>query len=426
MDLIAGKYEVIEKLGEGASGTVFRARNIASGSEYAVKILLPSLTQNERFTARFIQEAKVLERFVHPGSIQLRDFGKTEDGMFYMATDFCDGVALRQILSERKHFSVDETLDCMVQVLEVLHAAHELGIIHRDLKPDNVLVESNADGSRRYRLLDFGVAKLTENTKEDSEMMLTLEGTAVGTPQYMSPEQAAGVTDLDYAVDIYALGVMMYELLAGRLPFNSPNVLQILLMHSTMAPPPLEPELGVPSSVQELMYKALEKNRANRYSSAKEFADACAAVRAELLAGAKTVIQENPIIAAESAERHGTGETKILCLDDDPMVLNILKHMLTHEGYTVFTTTDCSSVHDLILNEEVRFMISDVQMPGLPGTKICRMLKEAYPDIKIVLFSSIDERDLERRAAESNADGWMSKQASPPEWIAKVKSLLSS
>jgi serine/threonine-protein kinase len=424
LDLIAGKYEVIEKLGEGASGTVFRARNIASGSEYAVKILLPSLTQNERFLARFIQEAKVLERFVHPGSIQLRDFGKTEDGMFYMATDFCDGVALRQILTERKQFSVDETLDCLIQVLEVLHAAHGLGIIHRDLKPDNVLVESNADGSRRYRLLDFGVAKLTESTKDESEMMLTLEGTAVGTPQYMSPEQAAGVTDLDFAVDIYALGIMMYELLSGRLPFSSPNVLQILLMHSTMAPPPLEAELGIPNSVQQLIFKALEKNRVNRYSSAQEFADACSEVRAELLSGAKTVIQESPIIAAETAERHGEGGTKILCLDDDPMVLNILKHMLSHEGYTVYTTTDCASVHDLILNEEVRFMISDVQMPGLPGTKICRMLKEAYPDITIILFSSIDERDLEKRAAESNADGWMSKQASPPEWVAKIKSLM--
>jgi serine/threonine protein kinase len=416
--VIADKYQIIQLLGEGGYGKVYLAEHLDLKIRYAVKVINSS---SERFLDRFKQEAAVLQSFSHPGSVQLRDFGRTPEG-YYMAMDYCEGRLLKEMVEQSGSFSIKEALSILKQVLTTLDAAHEIGIIHRDIKSENIMIITDALGERHPKILDFGVAKIKE--KVGANPSVTQEGTTIGTPHYMSPEQAAGETDLDHRVDIYAAGVLGYELLTGELPFRGDTVVQTLLMQITKSPPPLSQTYGLPYPVEKVIEKALEKNRENRYATASEFAaaidevlgrfESATAARRAVPQGAHTV--EMPAIKKE--------ETHVLCLDDNEMILNIMQHILESAGYKVHTATDCSQIHNFLFGQNVRLLISDVQMPGLPGNKICKMLKQRMKDLKIVLFSNIPERELAKASEESLADGWISKNSKPNDWLTKIREVL--
>ena len=431
MDLIAGKYQVLKKLGEGGTGIVFLVEHVDRERRYALKLLARSLSLDDRAIRRFKQEAEVLERFFHPGSVQLRDFGKTEDGRYYMTTDYCEGMPLKDAISEYGPTRIKDCLECAIQLLDVLGAAHRMGIVHRDVKPENIMVEEPPGSEKVYRLLDFGIAKLREGL---DTLNITVEGTTVGTPQYMSPEQAAGEAQLDHRVDLYSCGIVLYELITGHVPFRGENMLQTLLMQSTRAPAPFAEALGLPESLERLVFKALEKDRNRRYRTAEEFLDACVqylGALPQVLPSAPAPKPQPPQEERETAEHQSIHipnpalQFKILCLDDDASILSLMKTLLEQQGYQVFPTSNCSGIHDVLFGENVRFMISDVQMPGLPGPKICQMLKESMRDITIVLFSSIDEHELEQAATESRADAWMSKQWKPQQWMETINALVA-
>ncbi len=424
MTIIAGKYEEIRKLGDGGYGTVYLVKHVDIGVKYALKVLNRSISDDAKFIERFKREAEILVRFSHPRAVQLRDFGKTETGLYYMAMDFSEGILLSDYLRERS-FGIEETLGLMEELLEVLAAAHKLNIVHRDIKPDNIMVETDLDGESHLKILDFGIAKVYDDGNAEGK---TIEGAALGTPEYMSPEQAAGEKVLDHRVDIYAAGILFYELLSGSVPFKADTVVKTLLMHLTRAPAPFDPSLGIPEYVADLVYKAMSKDRASRFSDAGRFLTEIRGARAqyekEQNSGQTVAIPE---VTKKSSAKTGEGgkKTRILCLDDNEMILNILKHILEHEGYEVFTATECSSIHSYLFNQQVQLLISDVQMPGLPGTRVCQMLKASLKDLKIVLFSNIPERDLERLSKESKADDWISKNAKPDEWLEKVRTVLA-
>lgn len=423
--IIANKYQVLKKLGEGTFGDVFLVQHTDLSTKYALKLLKKTLSTNENFVSRFKREAEILLRFHHAGSVQLRDFGRTEDGLYYMATDFCEGRLLEDVLEEKGRLEPREALQLMIEVLEIVNAANDFGIIHRDIKPGNIVINNTPSGKSEIQILDFGIASLrdealAQNKTHDLQM-------TYGTPVYMSPEQCAGETDLDPRVDIYACGIMLYEMLSGWVPFDSQDVLQILLKHLTQPPPSFPKQFGVPLSLEQVIFKALEKSRDARYETAKEFADAC---RAQLVLLAP---QAEKIAAVKSAKVQTPSETKtkgidkrVLCLDDNEMILQIMKHLLESEGFHVFIANNFATIHDFIFVEHVPLMICDVNMPGLPGNKICQMLKQAKPEMKIVLFSNIPERDLERLAKESKADDWLSKNAKPNTWIEKIKEMVGS
>lgn len=257
--IIAGKYQIVRALGQGSFGTVYLVRHVDLGVHYALKLLKKSFSNDENFLERFRREAEMLLRFSHPGSVQLRDFGRTEEGLYYMALDYCRGDILEELLLRDGALSVFDTLELMLQILSVLDAAHAVYIIHRDIKSGNVIIERGPDGNPIVKILDFGIAKLKEGSA--GEIKMTMEGATVGTPDYMSPEQASGEEDLDHRVDLYSAGILMYEMLTGSVPFRGSTVMQTLLKHLTQPVPPIPPELGIPDYVCRIVYRALEKER---------------------------------------------------------------------------------------------------------------------------------------------------------------------
>lgn len=424
--VIAGKYQVLRKLGEGTFGDVFLVQHADLSTKYAIKVLKKVLSTNEGFVSRFKREAEILLRFHHAGSVQLRDFGRTEDGLYYMATDFCDGQSLEDILSKRGRLEIGEALKLIIEVLEIVGAAHDFGIIHRDIKPGNIINNTSHTGKSEIQILDFGIASLRDEALAQYTNGENL--TSYGTPVYMSPEQCAAEADIDHRADIYACGIMLYELLSGWVPFDSQDVLQILLKHLTQPPPSFPKQFGIPLSLEQTIFKALEKDRSARYDTAQEFANAC---RAQL-----EMIEPRPVRPVSSPTRQEKqnlvvngkdlqkSDKRVLCLDDNEMILQIMKHLLESEGFHVFIANNFATIHDYVFEEHVPLMICDVNMPGLPGNKICQMLKQAKPEMRIVLFSNIPERDLERLAKESNADDWLSKNSKPNLWIERIKSMV--
>lgn len=424
MDVIAGKYEVIRELGEGATGKVFLVKHVDIGVQYALKILNRSLC-DQRFIDRFKREAEVLSRFSHPGSVQLRDFGRTEDNAYYMAMDYCEGKTLKKIIEEKGELPIRQALNILDQLLNVLAAAHKEGIVHRDIKPENLMLLKDSEGKEIVKVLDFGIAKLREVETNSS---MTMEGASIGTPQYMSPEQASGEKNLDQRVDLYAAGVLTYEMLTGAPPFLGDNVLQTLILHLTQAPKPFAEEYGFPMPIQDLVFKALEKNRDARYQTAQEFLEACRTVQGLLnrsgmdIEATSGVVKEPVEVPKEEPKK----ATKILCLDDSEMILHIFKHILEENGFEVYTANNSAAVHQYLFQEGVELLVTDVQMPDLPGTKVCRMLKKSLPNLKVLLFSNLPDRELEKLSSESKADGWISKNTKPKEWLEKIVDVLKS
>lgn len=424
MNVIAGKYEVVRELGEGATGKVYLVQHVDIGVKYALKILNRSLC-DQRFIDRFKREAEVLSRFSHPGSVQLRDFGRTEDNAYYMAMDFCEGKTLKSLIEDKGELPIRQALNILEQLLHVLSAAHKEGIVHRDIKPENLMLLKDSEGKDVVKVLDFGIAKLREM---DTNVSMTTEGASIGTPQYMSPEQASGEKDLDQRVDLYAAGVLSYEMLTGSPPFQGDNVLQTLILHLTQAPKPFAEEFGFPKPVEDLVLKALEKNRDARYQSAAEFLDACKTVQALLTRSSQETeaVKKAKQVEEVEVKKVEKKPTKILCLDDSEMILHIFKHILEEHGFEVFTANNSAAVHQYLFQEHVELLVTDVQMPDLPGTKVCKMLKRSLPDLKVLLFSNLPDRELEKLSAESSADGWISKNTKPKEWLEKIIEVLKT
>lgn len=427
MDEIAEKYRVLSQLGEGSSGKVYLVEHKDLGVKYALKILENSLSDHQRFIDRFKREAEVLLKFTHEGSIQLRDFGRHSDGRYYMAMDYCSGTVLKKSIQEHGPYSIEESFDIVLQLLNVLEAAHASGIIHRDIKPDNIMTETQSGSARlRVKILDFGIAKLKESIEGNCNA--TMEGASIGTPFYMSPEQASGESDLDHRVDLYAVGIVLYELLTGQVPFKGKNVLQTLLMHLTHAAKPVSESIGAPELLDELISKALSKQREDRFQSAAEFKKACL----EFLTNYNEWLQSRTMqaefaVRAQSAQhlpgKAENGKTRILCLDDNEMILNILKHLLEQQGYEIFTASSCADIHDYLFQDGVSLLISDVEMPDMRGTRVCQMLKKSLPELKIVLFSNIPERELAKLSDDCKADSWISKNWKPQDWLEKIRAL---
>ncbi|MCB0339433.1 MAG: protein kinase [Bdellovibrionales bacterium] len=429
-EIIAGKYRMLRVLGDGGTGRVYLVDHIDLGAKYALKLLSKQLSEDLGFIERFKREAEILSRFSHPGSLQLRDFGRTLEGRYYMAIEYSDGVLLSDLIAEKQSFSIDEALDIVQQILSVLAAAHELGIVHRDIKPDNIMVERGESGENIVRILDFGIASLKERAELGADA--ANEGASIGTPEYMSPEQASGEGNLDHRVDIYATGIVLYELLAGQVPFQGDSIVKTLLLQLIQPLDPLPVSKNVPLLVEEIIAKALKKDRDLRFQSAADFREACnraqRVLRGELRIEELEVMDRSSEFDSEDAlaapGNFDDSKTKILCLDDDPMILNILQHVLEQHDYNVSTISSYTQLHQHVFKDKVSLLLTDVQMPGLSGAKICAMLKKMKPDLKIILFSNIDTRELETLAAESHADAWMSKGLKPKEWLEVIDNLM--
>jgi len=233
--IIAKKYCILEKIGAGGMATVYRARHLAFNEIRAIKVVNQRLA-DENFLKRFKGEAIITRKLQHPNAVRVDDFDFTEDGRPFIVMEYVEGESLRKILKTQGPLGADRALRIARQVAEALKAAHALGIIHRDIKPDNVLLAEVGGQKDFVKVLDFGIAKVQEGAFEVSEgedFAPTQAGFVVGTPAYISPEQARGkkAGEIDGRADLYSLGVVVYEMLTGELPFHSDTSMVMILLH---------------------------------------------------------------------------------------------------------------------------------------------------------------------------------------------------
>jgi serine/threonine-protein kinase len=269
---IAGKFTIESRIGGGGMGSVYRARQAGLDKIVAIKLLHRELLAEPTFASRFKREATSASRIDHPSSLRVLDFGEEPDGLLFIAMEFLEGKTLFKVLREEAPLAPSRIVDLSRQILAALAAAHDLGIVHRDLKPENVIVlpgkDDDGGASEHVKVCDFGIAKL--QTEADVEEKLTMEGSIVGTPEYLSPEQARG-GQIDARSDLYSMGVILFEMLTGQPPFRGDTPLAIVLKHLD-APPPL-PSSITPTAdpkLEAVCLKALSKAPADRYSSARE------------------------------------------------------------------------------------------------------------------------------------------------------------
>ncbi|MBP9084792.1 MAG: serine/threonine protein kinase [Kofleriaceae bacterium] len=260
--VLDGRYEMIARIGEGGMGVVYKARQASIDRILALKMLNQQMAQDPNWVQRFYNEAKACSRLQHPNTIRMYDFGQTADGRLFMTMEFLDGISLRAAINEGP-LAPERVVKILIQCCASLAEAHSIGIIHRDIKPDNVFLLNMAGSPDYVKLLDFSVAKLLQEGGNNH----TQAGVVFGTPQYMSPEQGRGLP-LDARSDLYALGVLAYEMLTGNVPFHDDNPMTVIQMHLRSEVPPM-PQ-SIPQSVQQLVRRALEKDANRRFQSAGE------------------------------------------------------------------------------------------------------------------------------------------------------------
>lgn len=272
-----GRYEVERKLGEGGMSFVYLARDIATGERYAIKVLTASLSSDEKAMARLRREASFGMRLAHPNVCHILRTGETEAGLVYVVMPYIDGEILSDRTFRKGQLPLDEVVGYVRDIAAGLAVAHELRIVHRDLKPENVMICRRADGAEYAVVMDFGLAK---ERRADAELQkLTATGIILGTPEFMSPEQIRGKT-LDARSDVYALALMTYEMLTGKLPFTGSSAQEIMIARLRGEPLPLRrarPDLDLPEGVERVIARALERDPDDRFQSAPAFAEALAA-----------------------------------------------------------------------------------------------------------------------------------------------------
>ena len=272
--VIDNRYRIVSKLGEGGMGEVYAAEHVHIQKRVAIKLLRTEVTSNQEAVSRFQQEARSASQIGHQNIISIEDAGKLEDGRFYLCMELLDGEPLNDILKAGP-LPHDRALDILIKSCHGLAAAHKKGIVHRDMKPENVFVTTGSDGKDVPKLLDFGIAKVSG---ADGDNNLTRTGTIFGTPYYMAPEQALG-QGIDHRADVYAIGVIMYEIFAGSVPFQGESFMGILTKHITAEPEPpsqraVKEGRHLPQGVEPIIARAMKKEADERFQSMDELVSA--------------------------------------------------------------------------------------------------------------------------------------------------------
>ncbi len=265
--MINDRFKVVALVARGGMGKVYRAEQAPLGRTCALKVLNPKYAgdHDPEFHKRFFLEASIASKLTHPNTVTIFDYGRTDDDIYYMAMEFLEGRTLHRAIREEGSFSEERTAHVARQVCRSLREAHSLGVIHRDLKPANIFLVEHADEHDFVKVLDFGLVKNIENPGED----LTQAGLFMGSPKYMAPEQIKG-DKVDSRTDIYSLGIIMYEMLTGKVPFDRPNSVHIMMAHVNEPPPPMRsinPDIQITPSSEELILKCLAKDPDQRFPS---------------------------------------------------------------------------------------------------------------------------------------------------------------
>jgi serine/threonine protein kinase len=293
-DLLNGQFQILQKIGSGGMGSVYKALQPEMNRMVAVKILHPKLAGRSDLVSRFRREARAMSHLTHPNTVKVFLYGELDDGSLYIVMEYLDGKNLNQTVRGEGPMPVERALPLLIQSAGALDEAHGKGIVHRDMKPENIFVTrvplgsnsiapvwTSADGKAEIaKVLDFGLAKVTEREMRPGSLILTQEGMVFGTPEFMSPEQAQGKA-LDPKSDVYSLAVILYEVLTGKLPFEAKNAMEYIQLHVQSPPIPLAtrvPERTFPPLLWPVIARALNKEPKDRFGSSAEFGAALTAV----------------------------------------------------------------------------------------------------------------------------------------------------
>lgn len=402
---------------------VFLAES-TDGNQVALKLLTSTFAVDQRIQKEvFNREVDILRKFGCPAVPKLLEAGFDEkEGTFYLVSEYIRGSSLREILQMRGALSSIETIKIIAELLATLDFYHSHLLVHRDVKPANVIVTDNDE----LRLVDFGIAKDLTRASE-----ITLVGKNLGTPEYMSPEMASG-EETDHRTDLYSTGVILYECLAGTTPFKAKSAMHTLLMVLTATPPALPFREDVPVELEEILKKALAKKKENRYESAEEFIKDLQTAYKIISQGftrsqpahLSAEVKEQAKPSSESVSPKRRQKQLIYCLDDQVFILNILKHILSAQGFETHVFNTWDHLHEALQQDLPDLVITDIQMPEVNGVKVCRLLKQAFPNLKVILFSNIYEDDLANLCKEAEANDWISKSWTPDIWLSKVLSII--
>ena len=292
--VVGGKYEVLACIGEGGMGEVYRVRHVAMGKLMAMKVLLRHLSRHEQAVLRFGQEARAASQLRHPHIISVYDFGVTVYGELYIVMEYLQGKDLFDVLKECRVMGARRAVHVMRQVCAGLEAAHRREVIHRDLKPENIFLCTDREFPDYVKILDFGIAKVGELGADPDRRAVTGVGTVFGTPEYLAPEQAAAI-EIDHRADLYSLGIIMYRMVAGRLPFLGGG--KSRLIHSQLHEMPMpfsdrQMPAEVPDELEHIIFRVLAKDPDDRYQSAEALKEALG--RVDVRTASERAAQRSP------------------------------------------------------------------------------------------------------------------------------------
>jgi serine/threonine protein kinase len=304
-DLIDERYKLVDVMASGSMGAVYKAERVPVGKIVAVKFLHASFANDSEFQARFDRETRVMSKLAHPNCVSVVDFGVWKDEP-YLVMDFVAGTTLRRREDEGGRIPIQQALGLARQIAAGLAHAHDQGIVHRDIKPANIMITDEIGHGERVRILDFGLARLRGNVGRDA----TQTNVVVGTPNYMAPEQTVPGGTIDARTDIYAVGVVLFEMIAGERPFRAEDTMQLLGMHRAAPIPKLADrmpaDVDLPDGLQDLIDKAMAKSPKDRFQTAMELANAL-----DVLAGTSSRVALTPLVVEATAQKKTTGSVAI-------------------------------------------------------------------------------------------------------------------
>ncbi len=273
--VLADKYKVEELINEGGMGAVYRGTHVLMDKTVAIKVLHPALAADDKIVARFSREARAASRISHPHALNVTDFGESDNGVVFLVMEYLRGKTLKEVIHEDSPMPLARVVEIVRQVCGALEAAHGEGVVHRDLKSDNIMMVEVSGGGDWAKVLDFGIAKITEKVGQDPA--LTAPNLIIGTPQYMSPEQCSQASEIDARSDIYSFGIILYEMLSGHVPFTGESPTAIMMKQLQDAPPSiLEERKDLPAAVGRVVARALAKRPEERFQTVSEFSESLA------------------------------------------------------------------------------------------------------------------------------------------------------
>lgn len=412
---LSGRYKIEELIGEGATAIVYRATDVRLQRQVAVKVLLPHVNDTTR--KRFEREAHAAARLNHPNIMAIYDFA-SDGNSEYLAVELIEGRPLYEFIPADPEL----VIEVGYQICVALEYAHQIGLIHRDIKPANI----NLTSANQIKLMDFGLAIPSTGDQK----RLTASGTIIGTPAYLSPEQAQGLP-LDPRTDIYSTGIVLYEMLTGLLPFDADDIGTILLQQVKKRAEPLtKHNPDVPKPLEAIVLKSLEKRPGARFQTAHEMGEALYALKRKTsVSGLGEAIKaaDEKRDTADDGDSSSAGTLKLILADDHVLTRTSLAYFLDDiDGLEVVgQASNGDEAFELIGQQNPDVTLLDLNMPGTNGLVILPRIRKAYPNVKVLVLTGREENSMIMRALRAGAHGYVLKTSSEDDLEKSVRDVAS-